>query len=121
MVTYDISRSFSARWISWAVQLGKARLLDAVRKRPPCNRWIVKPGRRPAGRLGEDCSGTSTHTSGKPHDSYSANLPRRTSVVLSTSSTTSGRVSLPTSILAPSGRVARGCRYTVWSASRMRR
>ena len=39
-------------------------------------------------------------------------------VLESTSSTTSRSVSLPTSILAPSGREVRGCRYTVWSASR---
>jgi len=32
--------------------------------------------------------------------------------------TTSGSVSVPTSILAPAGRVVRGCTYTVWSASK---
>ena len=48
---------------------------------------IVKLGRRPVGRLGEDCSGISIHTSGKPHDSYRVSLPPRTSVVLSTRAT----------------------------------
>ena len=108
MVHDDTSR-FSGRWISWAVQLGKMRCESCQAGAPargPARRGLLghlDPHLREAPRFGR------------------ASLPRRTSVVLSTSSTTSGRVSLPTSILAPSGRVARGCRYTVWSASRMRR
>ena len=68
MVASDNSGSFSAKWISSAIQPGNARLLDTVRK-PPSSTYIVKPARSPAGRLGDGVSGTSTHTSGKPHDS----------------------------------------------------
>ena len=38
MVASDTSRSFSARWISCAVQPGNARLLETLRKPPPSNR-----------------------------------------------------------------------------------
>ena len=58
------------------------------------------PAGRRCGRLGDGASGTSAHTSGNPHDSYSASLPRCTSVVWSTSSTTSGKSSSPTTMAA---------------------
>ena len=45
-----------------------------------------------------------THTSGNPQSSYSPSLPRRTSVVWSTSTTTSGISCTPTSMPAGSGR-----------------
>ena len=57
--------SFSDVWIASAVQPGNAPLRGAVRYAPPSSRWIMSPALRPAGRLGEYCSGTSTHTSGR--------------------------------------------------------
>ena len=50
------------------LQGGRAKpMVD--RYTPPSHRWIVSPGCNQAGRLAEWSSGTSTHTSGKPHAS----------------------------------------------------
>ena len=73
---------------SLAVQPGNAPLVRSDRYRPFTSRWIVTPaGRRSVAPAG----GTTTHSSGKPHASYTRSFPGRTSVVWSTSSTTSGK------------------------------
>ena len=69
LVRSDTSSSFSAAWISGALHPGNAPLSAAVRKRPPSSRQIVSPRTRPRGRPGVCTSGTSTQTSGNPHDS----------------------------------------------------
>ena len=75
-VPADSTSSFSAVWISSAVQPGNARLTADSRYAPPSSTWIVSPGRRLFGRLGAFASGTCTHTSGNPHSSYSHSFPQ---------------------------------------------
>ena len=72
----DNAGSFSARWISSAVQPGKARLSAPCDTSRAPTHESSSPVRSDAGRLGAGSSGTSTHTSGNPHDSYRPSLPR---------------------------------------------
>ena len=113
-VAADNGSSVSARWISAAVQPGNATLSEACRYPPPASRaWIASPGART-----DLFRGTSTQISGNPHCWYLPSFQRRTSVVWSTSSTTSGSGPVST-FTRPRAFHCAGRRYTTLSACRI--